>query len=91
MGSFGCPLRDEEDINDADKGIFASWNKAGYTRVSKFEKGVIVWGPQKKAKALTNEIFAEGPHPPKTTVTEESKPTVSERKVRIKTSESIRK
>jgi hypothetical protein len=93
MGNFGFPLRDEEDINDADKGIFASWNKAGYTRVSKFEKGVIIWGPQKKAKALTNEIFIEGPHPlSKTTVTEKEKVSSgSERKVQIKTSQSIKK
>lgn len=93
LGNFGFPLRDEEDINDADKGIFASWNKAGYTRVSKFEKGVIIWGPQKKAKPLTNEIFTEGPHPiTKATINEKERVSpVLERKVQIKTSESIKK
>ncbi len=70
MGKFGFPLSDEMNIDDADKGIFASWSKAGYTRVSKFEKGIIVWGPQKKANALTTEKFNEGPNPvAKTTTT----------------------
>jgi hypothetical protein len=62
MGTYGLPLTDESDIRDAEKGI-SSWQKAGYIRINTFEKGVIVWGPQKKAKALTNDQFAAGPHP----------------------------
>jgi hypothetical protein len=67
MGSFGLPVSDEEEIKDGDKNIFSSWSRAGYTRVSKFEKGIIVWGPTKGAKQLTNESFADGPNPVKQT------------------------
>jgi len=63
IGNFGLPISDEEAINDADKNIFYSWNRAGYTRVSKFEKSIIIWGPTKGAKQVTTESFAAGPHP----------------------------
>lgn len=86
MGKFGFPLRDEEDIKDSDKGL-GSWNKAGYTRVSKFEKGVIIWGPQKKAKALTTEDFIEGPNSRiKATTTEKNYIPLIEPKLKPKTS-----
>ena len=62
IGGHGLPLTDESDIRDEAKGI-GSWVKAGYTRFNKFEKGVIVWGPVKKAKALTLDQYAAGPHP----------------------------
>jgi hypothetical protein len=62
MGAYGFPLTDESDINDTNKGL-ASWVKAGYTRISTFEKGIIIWGPQKKARSLSNDQFAAGPHP----------------------------
>jgi hypothetical protein len=62
VGNFGFPLNDEAAIKDADKGI-GSWQKSGYTRVSRFEKGIIIWGSTKGAKELTNQAFAEGPNP----------------------------
>ncbi len=62
MGNYGLPLTDESDINDAAKGL-GSWVRAGYTRFNKFEKGVIIWGPSKKAKALTLEQYTVGPNP----------------------------
>ncbi len=68
MGTYGIPLTDESDINDGSKGI-ASWLKAGYTRVSTFEKGIIAWGPAKKAKSLTKEEYVAGPHPLKKAIT----------------------
>ncbi|MEO7048810.1 MAG: M12 family metallopeptidase [Ferruginibacter sp.] len=61
VAHFGFPLNDETDIKDAAKGPLGSWQKVGYTRISKFEKGVIIWGPGKGAKELSNEKFAEGP------------------------------
>ncbi len=71
---LGLPLSDEEDINDESKGLLSSWKINGYTRISKFESGVIVWGPKKNALALTNEKFGEGPvkAPP---VSEKASPT----------------
>ncbi len=70
LGKFGIPLSDEQEIRDIDKGI-ASWNRAGYTRVSKFEKGMILWGPNKASTFYTIDAFAAGPHPmTKETVTE---------------------
>ena len=62
VAHFGFPLSDEADIKDAAKGPLGSWQKAGYTRVSKFEKGIIIWGPGKGAKELSNEKFSEGPN-----------------------------
>jgi astacin (peptidase family M12A) len=67
MSKYGFPISDESDVKDAAKGM-SSWQKAGYTRASNFEKGVIVWGPAKKARALTTEDFAAGPHPFKRSV-----------------------
>jgi hypothetical protein len=55
-------MRDEQEIRDADQGI-GSWNKKGYSRLSQFEKGVIIWGRNKPSTFYTNEVFAAGPHP----------------------------
>jgi hypothetical protein len=57
----GIPISDEEDINGTLNNVLLNWNKTGYTRVSKFEKYVIIWGPQKMATVLTNEKFLQGP------------------------------
>lgn len=72
--NLGLPISDEEDINDESKGLLASWKLNGYRRISRFEKGAIVWGaPQKKTMTLSNEQFAEGPVKPK--ISEEASPT----------------
>lgn len=59
--SFGLPVSDEEVINDSKKGKLASWNEAGYTRVSRFRQGVIVWGPQRKAVYHSMDKYLTGP------------------------------
>lgn len=61
MGTYGLPMTDESDIHDENKGL-GSWVKAGYTRFNKFEKSVIIWGPQKKTRVLTPDQFAKEPH-----------------------------
>lgn len=52
-GKTGFPISDEEDISKDHY----SQRIAGYTRVSKFEKGVIIWGPNKNALFQTNDVF----------------------------------
>jgi hypothetical protein len=71
---LGLPISDEEDINDESKGLLSSWKINGYTRISKFENGVIICGPKKNALALTNEKFAEGPVKPHS-ISEKASPT----------------
>lgn len=63
LGTFGFPLSDEMAIDDREKQPLNSWNRSGYTRVSKFEKAVILWGPGTGSKQVTAEKFAEGPAP----------------------------
>ncbi|MBO9566251.1 MAG: hypothetical protein J7621_25990 [Niastella sp.] len=61
VSKFGFPLTDEQAIEDGAKGQLASWSLAGYTRVSKFQNGVILSGANKKAIYHTNEKYAAGP------------------------------
>lgn len=91
LGKFGMPMSDEREIRDADQGI-GSWNKAGYTRLSQFEKGVIIWGPHKPSVFHTNEVFAAGPHPmTKETATETVKHQRATDRTRIKQNATILK
>jgi len=51
LGKFGLPVRDEEDLPNSNL------SRSGYNRISKFEKGVIVWGPNKNATFYSNESY----------------------------------
>lgn len=56
LGQFGFPVSDEKDVTPAD----GLWSKFGYSRMSRFEKGVILWGSAGTV-FKTNEEFKKGP------------------------------
>ncbi|MBY0534959.1 MAG: hypothetical protein K2P88_03835 [Chitinophagaceae bacterium] len=59
---LGLPITDERNLADFKfVGSSAnSWMDAGYVKISKFQKGVIIWKPG-KTTVLSNEEYEKGP------------------------------